>query len=109
MRGPIESGQYTSLAFGKGLADAGVLQSVGRRGDAFDNAVVESFFATLECELIDRRTFKRRDQARLEVFEFIEGFYNPRRRHSALGYVSPERFEEHSVKMGEDLKEAVAV
>lgn len=100
--------QYTSLAFGKTLADAGVLQSIGRRGDAFDNAVAESFFATLECELIDRRTFKRRDQARLEVFEFVEGFYNPRRRHSALGYVSPERFEEHSVKMGEDLEAAVA-
>ena len=61
------------------------------------------------CSNLDRRTFKRRDQARLEVFEFIEGFYNPRRRQSALGYVSPERFEEHSVKMGEDLKEAVAV
>jgi putative transposase len=100
--------QYTSLAFGKTLADAGVLQSIGRRGDAFDNAVAESFFATLECELIDRRSFKRRDQARLEVFEFVEGFYNPRRRHSALGYVSPERFEEDSVKMGEDLEEAIA-
>ncbi len=100
--------QYTSLAFGKTLAEAGVLQSIGRRGDAFDNAVAESFFATLETELLDRRSFKRRDQARLEVFEFIEGFYNPRRRHSALGYVSPERFEEHSVKMGEEPEEAVA-
>ncbi len=100
--------QYTSLAFGKTLAEAGVLQSIGRRGDAFDNAVAESFFATLECELLDRRTFKRRDEARLEVFEFIEGFYNPRRRHSALGYISPERFEELSVKIGESLEEAVA-
>jgi putative transposase len=100
--------QYTSLAFGKTLEQAGVLQSVGRRGDAFDNAVAESFFATLECELLDRRTFKRRDQARLEVFEFIEGFYNPRRRHSALGYVSPERFEEQSIKIGRDLEQAVA-
>ncbi len=85
MRGPVECGQYTSLAFGKTLEDAGVVQSIGRRGDAFDNAVAESFFATLETELLDRRTFKRRDQARLEVFEFVEGFYNPRRRHSALG------------------------
>ncbi len=100
--------QYTSLAFGKTLEEAGVLQAVGRRGDAFDDAVAESFFATLECELLDRRSFRRSDQARLEVFEFIEGFYNPRRRHSALGYVSPERFEEHSVKMGESLEEAVA-
>ncbi|MGH3090261.1 MAG: IS3 family transposase [Rubrobacteraceae bacterium] len=101
--------QYTSLAFGKTLEQAGVMQSIGRRGDAFDNAVAESFFATLECELLDRRTFKRRDQARLEVFEFIEGFYNPRRRHSALGYVSPERFEEQSIKIGRDLEQAVAV
>ncbi|MBA3422566.1 MAG: transposase [Thermoleophilaceae bacterium] len=77
-----------------------MIQSIGRRGDAFDNTVAESFFATLECELIDRRTFKRRDQARLEVFEFIESFYNPRRRHSALGYVSPDRFEHQSFKMG---------
>jgi putative transposase len=100
--------QYMSLAFGKTLTDAGVLQSIGRRGDAFDNAVAESFFATLETELLDRRTFKSRDQARLEVFEFIEGFYNPRRRHSALGYVSPEHFEEQSIKMGKDLKKAVA-
>ncbi len=100
--------QYTSLAFGKTLEQAGVMQSIGRRGDAFDNAVAESFFATLECELLDRRTFKRRDQARLEVFEFIEGFYNPRRRHSALGYVSPERFEEQSIKIGRDLEQAVA-
>lgn len=101
--------QYTSLGFGKTLAEAGVVQSVGRRGDAFDNAVAESFFATLECELLDRRTFKRRDQARLEVFEFIEGFYNSRRRHSALGYVSPERFEEQSTKISKDQGAAVAV
>lgn len=100
--------QYTSLAFGKTLSDAGVLQSIGRRGDAFDNAVAESFFATLETELFDRSTFKTRDQARLEVFEFIEAFYNPLRRHSALGYVSPERFEERSSKMEKEPEEAVA-
>ena len=100
--------QYTSLAFGKALEEAGVLRSIGRRGDAFDNAVVEAFFATLECELLDRRTFRRRDQARLDVFEFIEGFYNPRRRHSALGYLSPERFEEQPTKTGKDLEEAIA-
>lgn len=90
--------QYTSLTFGKTLADAGVLQSVGRRGDAFDNAVAESFFATLETELFDRTVFETRDQARLQVFDFIEGFYNPRRRHSALGYLSPLRFEEQSIE-----------
>jgi transposase InsO family protein len=93
LRPPVESAQYTSLAFGKTLADAGVLQSVGRRGDAFDNAVAESFFATLETELFDRTNFTSRDHARIQVFDFIEGFYNPRRRHSALGYLSPERYE----------------
>jgi len=93
LQGPVESGQYTSLAFGKTLEQAGVLQSVGRRGDAFDNAVAESFFATLECELLDRRSFRRRDQARLGVFEFIEGFYNPRRatRRSATSLPSASR------------------
>jgi Integrase core domain len=84
--------QYTSLALGKTLAEAGVLQSVGRRGDAFD-AVAESFFATLETELFDRVNFTSRDHARIQVFEYIEGFYNPRRRHSALGYLSPDRYE----------------
>jgi putative transposase len=86
--------QYTSLAFGKTLADAGVLQSVGRRGDAFDNAVAESFFATLETELFDRVAFESRDHATLQVFDYIEGFYNPRRRHSTLGFLSPIRYEE---------------
>ena len=101
--------QYTSLAFGKTLSDAGVLPSMGRRGDAFDNALMESFFATLETELIDRHTFKTRDQARLELFHYLEGFYNPRRRHSALGYQSPERFEQQMTREGEKIKEAVAV
>jgi putative transposase len=104
--------QYTSLAFGKTLSDAGVLQSIGRRGDAFDNAVAESFFATLETELIDRSNFKTRDQARLELFDFIEGFYNPRRRHSALGYLSPAEYEQtqdNSIKMNNNDRTAIAV
>ena len=102
--------QYTSLAFGKTLSDAGVLPSMGRRGDAFDNALMESFFATLETELIDRYTFRTRDQARLELFHYLEGFYNPRRRHSALGYLSPERYEERMIsKRDERRAEAVAV
>ena len=67
--------------------------SMGSVGDAYDNALCESFFATLECELLDRRRFRSRDQARLAVFEFIEGFYNRHRRHSALGYQSPVAFE----------------
>jgi putative transposase len=104
--------QYTSLAFGKTLTDAGALQSIGRRGDAFDNAVAESFFATLETELFDRHTFKSRDQARLELFDFVEGFYNPRRRHSALGYLSPAEYEQtqiNSIKINNDDRTAIAV
>ncbi len=99
--------QYTSLAFGKTIEQAGVMPSMGRRGDAFDNAVAESFFATLETELLDRHTFRSRDQARLAVFTFIEGFYNSRRRHSTLGQRSPDRFEERMMK--EDTQAAVAV
>jgi putative transposase len=68
--------QYTSLAFGKTIEAAGVLPSMGRRGDAFDNALAESFFATLETELLDRHSFRSRDEARIEVFTYIEGFYN---------------------------------
>src|SRR5258708_12620971 len=66
---------------------------MGSVGDAYDNAMAESFFATLECELLDRRRFKTQAEARIAVFEFIEGFYNPRRRHSSLGYLSPIKFE----------------
>ena len=67
--------------------------SMGSVGDAYDNAMAESFFATLECELLDRRRFKTQAEARMAVFEFIEGFYNPRRRHSSLGYLSPVDYE----------------
>src|ERR1700675_124657 len=76
-------------------AEAGVRPSMGSVGDAYDNAMAESFFATLECELLDRRRFKTQAEARIAVFEFIEGFYNPRRRHSSLGYLSPTTFERH--------------
>ena len=100
--------QYTSLAFGKTLSDAGLLQSVGRRGDAFDNAVAESFFATLETELFDRTVFDTRDQAGIQVFHFIEGFYNPKRRHSALGYLSPRRYEEEHIHIDSEEQEAAA-
>jgi putative transposase len=85
--------QYTSFAFGRRCREAGVAPSMGSVGDAFDNALAESFFATLECELIDRRSFRNRTEARLGVFDFIEGFYNPRRRHSSLGQLSPAEFE----------------
>lgn len=86
--------QYTSVAFGKRCADAGVRPSMGSVGDAYDNALCESFFATLECELLDRHRFRTQVEARLAVFDFIEGWYNPRRRHSALDYRSPMIFEQ---------------
>jgi putative transposase len=88
-----QGSQYTSIAFGSRCREAGVRPSMGSVGDAYDNAMCESFFATLECELLDRQRFRTPGEARLAVFDFIEGWYNPRRRHSALGYRSPIAFE----------------
>ena len=85
--------QYTSYAFGKRCREMNVMPSMGSVGDAFDNAMAESFFATLEKELLDRRRFKTQAEARLAVFEWIEGWYNPHRRHSSLGRISPVNFE----------------
>ena len=85
--------QYTSLAFGKRCEQAGVRPSMGSVGDCFDNAMCESFFATLECELLNRQSFKTHVEARMAVFDFIEGWYNPHRRHSALDYLSPINYE----------------
>jgi putative transposase len=85
--------QYTSFAFGKRCEQAGVRPSRGSVGDCFDNAMCESFFATLECELLDRRRFKTQIEARIAIFEFIEGWYNPHRRHSALDYLSPINYQ----------------
>jgi len=96
-----QGSQYTSLAFGNRCRQMGVRPSMGTVGDAFDNAMAESFFASLECELIDRKTFKTRTEARLAVFTWIEGWYNPRRRHSALGYLSPLNFERRSISIPE--------
>jgi putative transposase len=86
--------QYTSIAYGQRCRDFGVRPSMGSVGDAYDNAMCESFFATLECELLDRGRFPTPTAARRAIFEFIEGWYNPRRRHSALAYESPTRFED---------------
>jgi putative transposase len=85
--------QYTSLAFGRRCELMGVRPSMGSVGDAYDNAMAESFFGTLECELLDRRTLRTPVEARMEVFRYIEGWYNPRRRHSSLAYLSPAKFE----------------
>ena len=91
-----QGSQYTSIEFGYRCREAGVRPSMGSVGDAYDNAMCESFFATLECELLDRRRFKTQAEARIAVFEFIEGFYNPRRRHSSIGYLSPIDYERHT-------------
>ncbi len=86
--------QYTSLSFGKRLEDEGLLPSRGRVGSAYDNVLAESFVATLKTELLYRNTWPTRQAVRTAIFEYIEGFYNTRRRHSALGYLSPAEFEE---------------
>ena len=89
--------QYSSNAFRTRCDQAGIAVSMGRRGDAYDNAVAESFFATLETELLDRTSFATRNQARSAVFDYIEGFYNPHRRHSAIGYHSPTDYERRAI------------
>ena len=85
--------QYTSLALGARLAEAGIAASMGSPGTAYDNALAESFFASLETELVDRSSWPTLDVARLAVFDWIERFYNRTRLHSALGYLSPDEFE----------------
>jgi len=85
--------QYTALAFGKRCSELGVIPSHGSVGDCYDNAMAESFFATLECELIDRRTWRSPAEARPALFKYIESWYNLHRRHSALGHQSPINFE----------------
>jgi putative transposase len=86
--------QYGSTVFGRTLAESGLLASMGRRGCAYDNAACESAIASFKTELVHRRSFRSRNAAREEVFRWIEGWYNRRRRHSALGYLSPADFEE---------------
>ena len=88
-----QGSQYTSIAFGKRCRQADVRPSMGSVGDCFDNALCESFFASLECELLDRYTFRSHQEARQAVFHFIEGWYNTQRRHSALAYASPIEYE----------------
>jgi putative transposase len=94
-----QGSQFVSLAFGQQARDAGIAVSMGSRGDCFDNAVAESFFATLKKELIRRRTWPERRELIGEVFDYIETFYNATRRHSTLGYLSPAQFEEKSINI----------
>jgi transposase InsO family protein len=95
LRRPVESAQYTSFAFGRRLAVSELLASMGTVGDALDNAVAESFFATLECELLDRYPWPTRAGLRTAIFDFIEVFYNRQRRHSTLDYRTPADYEHH--------------
>jgi putative transposase len=85
--------QYTSYDFAKACRAAGVERSMGSVGDCFDNAMAESFFATLECELLDRTVFENRNAARVAIFDFIETFYNPWRRHSSIDDLCPAEYE----------------
>ena len=90
--------QYTALSFGKRLEDAGIVPSMGRAGSALDNAISESFVASLKCELLHRHRFLGREAARTAVFDYIEGFYNRVRCHSSLGYLSPANFEQATME-----------
>jgi putative transposase len=99
-----QGSQYTSIAFGTRCKEMNVRPSMGTVGDAYDNAMAESFFASLECELIDRRCWQTLTQARLEVFTWIESWYNPKRLHSKLGYLSPIDFERKQNNAQEDTK-----
>jgi putative transposase len=90
---PVELKQYTSWAFGQRLRAAGLLASMGTVGDCYDNAMMESFWGTLQLELLDSRTWKTRDELANAIFEWIECWYNPKRRHSKIGMHSPAAFE----------------
>jgi putative transposase len=92
--------QYTSVEFGSRLKEAGLLPSMGSVADAYDNSMAESFVSTLKRELIHRHSWPSRQRARTAIFEYIEGFYNTRRRHSALGHLSPSEYEEVRLKGG---------
>jgi len=104
-----QGSQYTSIEFGQRCREAGVRPSMGSVGDAYDNAMCESFFATLECELLARHRFNSQVDARMAVFAFIEGFYNRRRRHSSLGYLSPVNYEQRLARRPDPQQLAVVL
>jgi putative transposase len=101
-----QGSQYVSLAFGQQARDAGIAVSMGSRGDCFDNAVAESFFATLKKELVHRESWRTRRELGSAVFDYIEAFYNRTRRHSSLGYLSPDQFEQQIPLSGKLEQEA---
>ncbi len=89
----VEFTQYTSEHFQRLLAEQGIVCSMSRAGEVWDNSAMESFFSSLKTERTARKIYRSREQARSDVFDYIERFYNPTRRHSTLGYVSPIQFE----------------
>ena len=104
-----QGSQFVSLAFGQQARAAGIAQSMGSKGDCFDNAVAESFFATLKKELIHGRSWPSKAELRTEVFEYIEVFFNRRRRHSTLGFLSPAQFEQTQEQETEKINSTAAV
>src|SRR3954462_1152950 len=104
-----QGSQFVSLAFGQQARAAGIAQSMGSRGDCFDNAVAESFFATLKKELIHGRSWPSKAELRTEVFEYIEVFFNRRRRHSTLGMISPAQFERNHQQQIEKIDSAATL
>lgn len=92
-----QGNQYTSEPFQRLLADNGVTCSMSRSGNVWDNATAESFFSSLKIERVKRKVYHTRDQARADVFDCIERFYNPTRRHSTIGYPSPMQYEERAM------------
>lgn len=92
-----QGSQYTSEQFQRLMADHGITCSMSWSGNVWDNAVVESFFSSLKTERTARKVYRTRDDARADVFDYIERFHNPRRRHSTLGYLSPVEFEERAM------------
>jgi putative transposase len=99
LRRLVESGQYTSDDFQRLLSAHGITCSMSRKGDCWDDAAMESFFSSLKTERVDRRPYATRDDARADVFDYIERFYNVRRRHSVLDYLSPVQFEEKAAAL----------
>jgi putative transposase len=94
LRRPVESGQYTSEDFQRLLQELGICCSMSRSGNVWDNSAMESFFSTMKIERCDRRHYTTRQDARADIFDYIERFYNPLRRHSTLGNKSPAVFEQ---------------
>jgi putative transposase len=107
LRGPVESEQYTAVLFTKRCATAGIEVSMGSVSDCYDNAVCETFHASLKKERIYRQSWPTRAAARTAIFEYIEGWYNPRRRHSTLDYLSPIEFERHHAELAQPALETL--